>query len=444
LTPAEDEPIFVLGLADTLIARLGNIPRLGVRPADAVRKYLDSTDPVAAGRELKVDAVLEGTIRRDPGRVRVDARLMNVSDGHTLWSGSFERPPGQQFALEDAVASEVAGAMAIRLTTAEKKLLSKHGTENPEAYQSYMRGRFFWNKRNREAFQKAIGYFEQAIRQDPSYAMAYAGLADAEMLLGGYSYVPQKEVIAAARAAVEKALQLDGTLAEAHTTLALIHENYDWDWPATEREYKLAIRFNPNHATAHGWYGEFLSYMVRPEESMAEMQKALELDPLNLSLNTDSCKVFYTTRQFDKAIAQCRRVLELDPDFAPGHARLSAAYTAKKMYPEALAEAQYMRRLEDTPEALGTIGSVYGFMGDRKSALRYLALIDKRAETEYIPPFNRSGIFFALGDYDQWLALLEKTYESRGVGLIILKAEPMMDPVRGMPRVQALLRKMNF
>jgi len=443
LSPGQDEPTFALGLADTLIGRLSNLSRLSVRPASAVRKYLDAADPLAAGRELRVDAVLAGTIQRDAGSVRVEARLVNAGDGRILWSGSFDRQPTQLFALEDSLASEAAGAIAVRLSGQEKKLLTKHDTESPEAYQAYMKGRFFWNKRDLEGFQKAIGYFEEAIRRDPGYAKAYAGLADLHLLVGGYSYVPQKDVIAKSRAAVEQALQLDNTLAEAHTTLALIHENYDWDWPATEREYKLAIRFNPSHATAHGWYGEFLSYMGRGEESMAEMRQALDLDPLNLSLNTDSCKVFYFTRQYDKAIEQCKRVLELDPGFVPAQNRLASTYAVKGMFPEALAEAQRLPDA-DSPFLLVTLGGIYAAAGDRNSALRYARLISARAEREYVPPLVRFGIPLWLGEYDEALTWLEKTYEDRDVGLIILKTEPSMDPLRGNPRFQALLRKMNF
>jgi Tfp pilus assembly protein PilF len=403
-----------------------------------------AADPISAGRELKVDAVLEGTIQSQPEAVRVTLRLLRVADGRTIWSGSLDQPALQLFRLEDSVASQVAAALAIHVNGEEKKLLARHATENEQAYQLYLKGRYFWGRRSEDGFQKAIGYFEQAIQSDPNYALAYAGLADSYMLLGGYRYVSQKDVIERSRAAVKKALQLDPALGEAHTTLALIHENYDWDWPATEGEYRLAIQSNPNYATAHGWYGEFLAYMGRFEESFPEMQRAKQHDPDSVSLNTDACQVFYLARQYDKAIEQCRRALEIDPGFAQASHRLAVSYVRKQMYPEALAEAKRLEKTQGDQSDPNFLGQIYAAAGDRESAQKYWKILRARADSEKTQPFDLWSTALALGNKDEALHWLEKTYDNHGVGLICIKTLPDLDPLRDEPRFQVLMRKMSF
>jgi TolB-like protein/Tfp pilus assembly protein PilF len=444
LDPAERDLVLELGLTDALISRLSSISEISVRSIGAVRRYLDvRTDPLAAGRALRVDAVLEGSIQRDDGARRVTARLLRVHDGKTIWTGTFHEQPTRLFTLEDSVATHVAAAIAVRLTEAQRKRVARHPTESAKAYDLYVKGRYFWAKRNLEGLQKAIGYFEQAMAEDPGYALAYVGLADSLLLVGGYSYTPQKDVIARTRAALGKALQLDDGLAEAHTTLALVHQNYDWDWPQTEREYRLAIQRDPNYAIAHSRFGEFLAHMGRFDESLIEMERALQLDPVSLIINTVACKVLYFARQYDKAIEQCRRVLEMDPRFDQARYMLPSIYFMNKMYPEVLAEIQKLKQDEGT-RVFGLIGSLYAGMGNRKAALKFQKLLEARAMREYVSPFSRWGIPLLLGDHEEALSWLEKTYETRDVGLIILKVEPVLDPLRGKPRFQTLLRKMNF
>lgn len=446
LQPNGGDAILQFGLADALISRLSN-SQINVRPIGSVLRYADAaSDPIRAGRELKVDAVLEGNIHSQPGAVRVTVRLLKVTDGSAIWTGSFDQPASQPFKIEDAVASEVVEALALRFPGNQKRMLAaRHTTENAEAHQLYMKGRFFWGRRSQDGFRKAIGCFEQAIQNDPNYAEAYAGLADSLNLLGGYSYVAQKEVIERSRAAVAKALQLDPKLGEAHTTLALIHENYDWDWPATEREYKLAIQLNPNYATAHSWYGEFLTYMGRFEESFSEMQRALQLDPVSISINNDACFVYYFSRQYDKAIEQCTRVLEMEPRFVRARDRLAVTLVRKRMYVEALAAAQSMGTDENSSDDISLLGLAYAAMGDRTQARKYQALLNSLADRGgRVLPLDRVGIPLELGSKGEALHWLEKTYENHDVGLIILSTDAAFDRLRGERRFQALMKKMNF
>jgi len=272
-----------MGMVDVLITKLSNIRQLKVRSISTVRKYADlQQDPVVAGRELQVEAVLDGSIQRVGDRVRLTVRLLNVQDGTSLWADKFDEPFTNIFALQDSISERVAAALPLNLSREEKARLSRHYTENTEAFQLYLKGRYFWNKRTGEGLKKAIEYFNQAIAIDPRYAQAYAGLADSYLLIGGYGLISQEEAIPKAKAAAEKALEIDDTLAEAHTSLGLIYQNYEWNWAECEKEYRRAIELNPNYATAHHWYGEHLVLMGRFDEGIAEIQRAQEIDPLSL------------------------------------------------------------------------------------------------------------------------------------------------------------------
>ena len=386
------------GLSDALITRLSSVGQVVVRPTSAVRRYTDSgQDPVAAGQEQGVEAVLDGSVQRAEDRIRLTVQLVRVADGALLWSGVFDERFTNIFAVEDAISEQVLRGLMVRLSAEESARLRRQERANIEAYRAYLKGRYFWNKRNGEGFKKAFEYFNQAVAEDPRYAQAYAGLADYYIFIGGYGITPQEEIIAKARGAAEKALELDERLAEAHTSLALIFENYEWDWPGTEREYRRAIELNPNYATARHWYGEFLALMGRFDEGVAEIKRAQELDPLSLIINTDMGKIYYFARQYDRAIEQLRKTLELDPNFVQAHLWLSASYFRKVMYKEALAELNKAWQLEPAPGILAVFGVMHAESGERGEALKVLKELNERRKSQYVSPFAIALIYTSLG-----------------------------------------------
>jgi len=286
LVASDRDEYLEMGMVDVLITKLSNIRQLKVRSISSVRKYADlQQDPIAAGRELQVEAVLDGSIQRIGDRVRVTVRLLNVQDGISLWADKFDEPFTNIFALQDSISERVAAALPLNLSREEKDRLSRHYTENTEAFQLYLKGRYFWNKRTEEGFRKGIDYFNQAVRDDPNYAMAYTGMSDCYALLSDFGFVSPKEGFPKAKEAATRALAIDEKLAEAHTSLGHVKRDYDWDWPGAEQEFKRAIELNPNELSAHQWYAVYLSALGRHQEAIAEIKRALDLDPLSLPVN---------------------------------------------------------------------------------------------------------------------------------------------------------------
>lgn len=434
-----------LGVTDTLIARLSTFNQLLVRPTSAIHRYTHSTlNSLEAGRELQVDVILEGSIQKLDERVRVTVRLLRVADGQQLWAYQCEESCTNLFTAQDAISENIASALALQLTSEDRQRLTKHYTNNTEAYQFYMRGRWFWNQRTAEGFQKAIANFEQALALDPQYPLAWAGLADCWQLLSGYTIVPPKEAIPKAKAAVEKALALDPALAEAHTTLALIAQNYDRDWPKAEKSYLRAIDVNPNYATALAWYGEMIAWLGRPEEGLPHMRRALKLDPTSLVFNKDLAVILYLARKYDPSVEQLKKTLELDPNFAEGHFWLAMVYAQQGQYQAALTKYQQVWNQWHHLQALAGVGYVYGLMGRSEDARQVLRKMQAFSRQKYVQPIRFAQIYTALGEKDQAFAWLEKEYEDRGVGLMGLRTEPIWDPLRSDPRFTNLLQKMNL
>ena len=439
------EPYLELGVTDTLITRLSSLSQVVVRPTSAVRKYAEGEpDPLEAGRELRVDAVLEGSLQRLGDRVRVTVRLLRVSDGRPLWAHQCDEYCTDIFQMQDAVSAQVAEALVSKLSPVEKRLLTKHYTENPEAYQLYLKGRYFWNKRTTEGFKKAIEFFQQAIALDPHYALAYDGLSDAYAFLGGQDPVSQAEAVSKTRAAAKKALELDEALAEAHASLGLIAMNGDFNWAEAEKEYKRAIELNPNYATAHQWYGEFLAWLGRFDEGIAELKRAQELDPLSLIINTDVGKVYWIARQYDRAIAQCQRTIELDSNFSEAHGLLGLAYAQAGRPEEAIAELHKIADIEDNPGYLSWLGYAYGLSGRRDEAQRVLQRLKELAKKTYVAPFSMAVVCLSIGDKDQTFEWLERAFEVPDSGPLTLKVNPGLDSLRSDPRFQDLRRRMRF
>ncbi|HXG66582.1 MAG TPA: tetratricopeptide repeat protein [Blastocatellia bacterium] len=446
-----------MGMAETLITKLNSLSssargrRIVVRPFSAVRRYnRPEQDPIEAGREIGVDAVLDGSIQKAGEKIRITARLISVRDGAQLWAGNFDETFESIFAAQDSISEQVAQALMLTLTGEESKSLAKRHTESSEAYLLYLKGRYCWNKRTEEDLRRGIEYFEQAIARDANYALAYAGLADSYLLLGaiGYSGLPPHEVFPRAERAAKKALEIDETLAEAHTSLAYIKWFFNWDWAGAEREYKRAIALNPNYATAHQWYGFCLATMGRHDEAIAEMRQAQELDPLSLSINTAVGMSLYYARRYDEAIEAHQETLKLDPDYYPAHLNSGLALTAKGKFSEAIAAYQraypQSKPLSDYPIVMAFLGHTYAASGNRGEALKALQELQSLAAQKHVSPYCIAVIYVGLGEKEQAFAWLEKTYEEHSGHITDLKVDPLFDPLRPDPRFDDLLRRIGI
>ena len=330
------------GITESLINSLSQLPNLKVLARTTVFSYKNrAVDPIKVGRELGVRAVLTGRVVEREGSLIIQADLLDVKDGSQLWGEQYHRKFSDVLAVQEEIAKQISERLRLKLTGEEQKRLTRHHTENAEAYQLYLKGRYYWNKRTAESLNKGVEYFQQAIDKDPNYALAYAGLTDSYSLLGSSTGgLSPKETFSKAKAAAVKALEIDDTLAEAHAALALVHLRYDWDWSATEREIKRAIALNPNYATTYHWYADYLVVMGRLDEAIAQIKRAQELDPLSLIINTVVGLRLYHARQYDQAIEQCQKTLEMDPNFAQAHFALGEAYEQKAKYEEAIAALQ--------------------------------------------------------------------------------------------------------
>ena len=438
-----------MGIADTLITRLSRLNQITVRPISSVRKYnaLDQ-DPVAAGRELGVDAVLEGGIQWDHDkRIRVTARLWRVADHTLMWTNNWVEQRADIFALEDSITEGMARSIEPALTGDERRLLAKHFTDNVAAYQLYLKGRYELRKRSEEGLTAGIQYFHQAIDRDPQYALAFAGLADGYLLLsvGDYGVLAPKDAIGRAKEAATKAIELDDTLAEAHTSLGFMGYVYDWDWSNAETHFRRAIELNSNYATAHHWYALFLALQGRTNEAQVEAHKALAIDPLSPIINTDLGLISYYGHQYGAAIEQLKTTLTLDPDFAVAHWRLGHAYAQSGKFREA--ESEMRRALElsgRSPVFLSALGYVLAASGKHSEARQMLNELRRLSRERYVFPNFYSNIYIGLNEKEQAIVWMQRTYEDRCSAIAGLKVEPMYDPLRPDPRFRDLLRRVGY
>jgi DNA-binding winged helix-turn-helix (wHTH) protein/TolB-like protein/Flp pilus assembly protein TadD len=435
-----------MGMADTLIARLSNIRGINVRPISAVRKYASiEQDALAAGREQKVDAVLDGQIQKSGDKIRVTVRLVRVEDGAPIWASQLDDKMTDIFAVQDSISERVAGVLALKLTGEEKGQLAKHDTDNTEAYQLYLIGRYHLNRLTDDGFLKSLEYFQQAIEKDSNFAVAYTGMAESYNALGDFNVLRPQEVYPKARMAAMKALDLDDMLAEAHTALAVVKVNYDWDWSGAEREFKRAIELNPSDSEAHEEYGFYLAFMGQFDEAIAEMRRAQELDPVSLVRITGVAQVLLTARRYDEAIEQCRKALEMDPNLGFAHWLLGCAYLWKGMPEQAILAFQKSIPLSgDSPDEPASLGLAYALSGKSGEARKIMEELKQRSKRKYLSSIIIATLHAALGEKDQAFALLDKAYDERDTLLILLKVEPMFDPLRSDPRFTDLLRRVGF
>jgi TolB-like protein/DNA-binding winged helix-turn-helix (wHTH) protein len=439
------------GLTEETITQLGRMEpdRLRVTARSSTWKYKHADRDIdRLRRELGADYVLEGSLRRAGERVRVTAQLIQAVDQTHVWAETYERDLGDVLVLESEVARAVARAIALTLTPDAQARLASARSVRGESYEDYLRGRYFWNRRTEAALKQALGHFQRAIAADPDYARAYSGLADCYSLLGASSIVgglPPRQAMPEAKAAALKALQIDGTLAEAHNSLAMVHLLYDWDLAASEKEFRRALDLDPDYTTAHHLYSHTLIVLGRTDESLAESKRALELEPLNLAIGGHLGWHYLYARQYDQAIEQFRKTLELDPAF-PQVQRLAAwAYLQKGMREEAIASLRAaLGRLGRNPEVEGELGHALGVAGRRAEALAMLEGLRQLSSTRYVSPYSVALVHAGLGDRDQALSSLEKAYVERSDYMVYLNREPMLDGLRSDPRFAALVRRVGL
>jgi TolB-like protein/DNA-binding winged helix-turn-helix (wHTH) protein/Tfp pilus assembly protein PilF len=450
LTGDAGQDYFSDGMTEEMITQLGNLDpqHLGVIARTSVMHYKNSQQRLEhIGRELGVQYVLEGSIRRDANKVRITAQLIQVKDQTHLWARQYDRDLSNLLALQGEIAQEIAGQIQLTLDDPKRIDAVHQPSLSPdaiEAYDLYLKGRYFWNKRTAQGFQQAIECFQQAIAKDPTYARAYAGLADSYALISNYNLAPQNELMPKARAAALKALELDEGLAEAHTSLALITENYDWDWPTAEKEYRRAIQLDPNYATAHQWYAEYLAFQGRFDEALAESERARQLDPLSLIIAADKGAILYFSRQYDRAIEQFRAVLEMEPNLQRARMVLFA-YAQKGQTADALAEIQKWRRSDDTPWTWATEAYVYGHSGQPLRARDALKKLEWANRQRHLDPAPMLALaYVGMNNKDEAFNWLQKAYSEHSNAVTTLKVDPIYDPLRSDPRFQEVLRSIGL
>lgn len=443
-----EQEYFADGMTDELTAHLAQIRSLRVISRTSAMEYKRTRKTLSEiARELNVDAVVEGTVLRSGNRVRITAELIQVSTDRHLWAQTYESELGDILSLQSRVASAIAGEIRIKLTPEEQRLLATNKTVTTASYDNYLKGRYYWNKRSEEGLKKAIEYFQLATQQDSNSALAYAGLADCYSIIGSaiVGTVPSRDVAAKAKAAALKALELDGSLAEAQTSLATVNFNYDWDWTAAENGFKRSLQLNPNYATNYQRYSLYLMAMGRTEESLAQVDHARELDPLSISMNFSYGWRLYMAHQYDQAIEQLRTTLDMDPNFVLPRIVLGQAYEQKGEYDRAIAELQQAATISHrSPPVLSALGHAYAMAGKKNEATKALQELTAEAGKQYVSPFYFAILHAGLKQNDNAMDWMEKAYQDKSNSVIFLKVDPELDPLRSNPRFRSLLQRLAF
>src|SRR5262245_10291141 len=430
------------GLADSLIYRLSQLPNLKVSPTSSVMRYKSKdTDVAAVASALQVDAVMSGRLVQRGDDLSISVQLIDARSNKLIWAEQYERKMSDLLATQREIAASIAQKLQVKLAGNEKGITKKYTNSN-EAYQSYLRGRFYWNKRNADALKKSIEYFNQAIEQDPNFALAYAGLADSYGVLPYYSGASPEQSIPKAKAAARKALEIDDSLAEAHAALGYELCVYDWNFVESSKEFRRAIELNPNYATAHQWYGDrVLVTLGRTDEGIEEVKRAVQLDPLSLIINADLGDIYIHAFQYDLAIEQLHRTIEMDPNFYNAHWRLGKAYEKKGSVQDALAEYQKARQLNDDPLVLASLGHLLGSSSKRDQAMTPLDQLQQMAHERYVSAYSFAIVYEGLGDKEKAFQWLEKGYQERVFEMNYLKVDPFLEGLRSDPRFVDLVRR---
>jgi len=447
LSPKKDLEYLCDGMTDEIIAKLSRLRGWKVMNRTSVMQYKNTDKDIKEiGQELDVANILLGSVRKEEDDIRVTAQLVNAEDRFQIWLDVYDQKLESVFIIQSDIAEKIAKALQTELSLEEKERLQKHPTESLKAYNLYIQGRWYLEKRTERSLQKAIEYFNQAIEEDQSYGLAYAELASAYSLLAEYSPYPPREAYLNAKEAVRKALESDDTLAEAHAELATLKSSYEWDWEGAEKEFKRAIELNPNYATAHHWYAVNLGRRLRFNEAIEEIKRARELDPLSLVINRNVGMILFFAREYDQAQEAFQKTIEMDPNFSMLHYYIGCVYSQNSMYNKAIEEFQKEKELVGgfssyIEAAIGVIYARTGEIGKAEQTLNYLI---EQSKHMYVSSYALAWLYFALGKKDQGFAELEKAYDAYDSWLTEIKVEPFLDTARSDPRFAALLKKMNL
>jgi serine/threonine-protein kinase len=446
ISPDKEQEYFCDGMTEQIITNLSNLQDLRVIARTSVMQFKNSDKSVPEiARELGVGTILEGSIRKSGNRIRITAQLIKADSGFHLWARDYDRELKDVFGVQDDVAKAIVAALKLNLTDRENLSIAKRHTQNTEAYQLYLKGLFYWNKRTEEGLNTGIEYFRRAVGVDTAYALAYAGLADSYGVLGYYSWLPPKEAFSRAKSAAMKSLEIDSTLAEGHAAMAIVLRDYDWNWRETEKEFKRALELNPGYATAHLWYANFFNGMGRHDDAIAEMKRALDLDPLSLIINADVGRTLYFARRYGEAIEQLRKTVEMDHSFALGHIWLGQVLEQTGKSNAAILEFRKGVSLSDTSSfAVARLAHAYAVVGNRDQAGKLLDQLKSLAEKKYVSPYDIGIIYAGMGDTEQAFAWLDKAYEERSHWTDFLTVDPILDPLRTDPRFAVLVKKMGL
>ncbi len=445
LSPEKDQEYFCDGMVEELINVLSHIPELKVVARTSAFSFKGKeVDIRDIGEKLNVKTILEGSVRKSGNQLRISAQLIDVNNGYHLWSQNYDRELKDVFTIQDEISSAIMAALKTKLLPETENLIGKKQTKSTEAYELYLKGRFYWNKRTVDALKKANDYFNQAIGKEPDYALAYAGLALSYTCFPQFGF-SSEEFFLKAEAAAEKALTLDSTLADAYAVLGDINCEFRWDWVVAKKQYLKSIDLNPNNPTTHQWYAAFLLYTGKPDQAMAEIQYAYDLDPLSLIINTNLGDFYqYTIHQYDKAIEQYNKTIELDSNFWGPYVGLGLVYEARGKFNEAINMYQKAKSLQSMPSLLRQMGCIYIKTGKQIDGMKILKELLTYSSQGYPVSYDIACLYFCLGEKDKTFKWLETSYENREEGILDLTFEPFWDSLRPDPRFIALLRKMGL
>jgi TolB-like protein/Tfp pilus assembly protein PilF len=432
------------GMTETLISSLSQLPNLNVKPRSSVFRYKGETNPQTIGKELNVQAILNGRVVQRGQELSLFVELIDVALDKVVWSQQYNRKQTDLVSLQSEVARDVSSKLKSKLSGADVAKVEKNYTANAEAYQLYLKAKFYWNKRTGESLKQAAELYRQAIEKDPNYALAYSGLAETYVLFSSYDVAPANDSMPQAKAAALRALEIDDSLAEAHTALAFYLSNFEWDRDGSEKEYRRAIELKPNYATAHHWLGDDIVYVKRFDDSLAELRRGEELDPLSPIISTNLGDTLVSARRYDEAIAQYKRTLVSNPNFARAHRALGWAYGSKGMYPEAIAETRTSIELDHASVGKGYLGLWLAKSGKRDEAVKLLSELKQEAARGYVQGYTLALVYIGLGDKEEALNYLERHMSSRAETANSYAVAPELDVLRSEPRFKEMLKRMNL
>ena len=433
------------GMTETLIGSLLQLPNLNVKARSSMFRYKGKvTDAKTIGKELNVQAILNGRVVQRGDQLTLSLELVDAQTENVIWSQQYNRKQTDLISLQSEIARDVSNKLKAKLSGADVAKVEKNYTANLKAYQLYLKGKFYWNKRTGESLKQAAELYRQAIEKDPNYALAYSGLAETYVLFSSYDVAPANDSMPQAKAAALRALEIDDSLAEAHTALGFYLSNYEWDRDGSEKEYRRAIELKPNYATAHHWLGADLVYVKRFDDSLVELRRGEELDPLSPIIGTNLGDTLVFARRYDEAIAQYRRILVSNPNFAYTHRALGWAYGSKGMYPEAIAETRTAIELNNGSSAKGYWGLWLAKSGKRDEAVKLLSELKQETTRDYVQSYTFALIYIGLGDKEEALNWLEKQMSGRSETANTYAVAPELDELRSEPRFKEMLKRMNL